>query len=331
MSTQAPLSAPLLSICIPTYDRPETLKQTLASIVPDDANIEIVVCDNSSDDLNQRVVEEALRDCRCPWRYNRNNLPKSLSGVEMMVENFNTCVKLARGQYVYILHDDDYLLPGGLSTILRKINETRQQYHLLMFGVRLVDVQGKSLRVQAAKTEQYLEASTALRKHLEDSSFVRWPSLIIKKTAYDMVGLFDRTKKAPTDIDMWIRMFSKFGVYTIPDLIVGYTIHENTQTVKGFNAESLAILLGLFEKARQTKLLSSEEIDRTRTKFIYRWILAGVYRSLRNGDMASARKIMGLFKNLPSGTFSLSLKWAFLKSAFNLILLAGRFSPGKSN
>jgi glycosyltransferase involved in cell wall biosynthesis len=325
MSTQTPPASPLLSICVPTYSRPDTLRQTLRSILPNTEDIEILVCDNSSDGTNQRVVEEELRNCRCPWRYNRNNLPKGLLGVEMMVENFNMCVKLARGQYIYILHDDDYLLPGGLSTILKKIRDTRQKYHLLMFGVRLVDPQGKELRVQAAKTEQYLKPSVALYKHLDNSSFVRWPSLIIKKEAYDAVGLFDRAMGAPTDIDMWIRMFSRFGVFTIPDLITGYTIHENTETVKGFNDHSLKILLGLFDKARRTNLLSEKEINRTRTNFIYRWILAGVYRSIRNGDRASAQKIFSLFELLPSVGFAKSVKWSLLKGLFGFSLRAGKF------
>lgn len=319
-----PASAqPLLSICVPTYSRPKTLKKTLRSIVPRTEDIEIVVCDNSSKDENQGIVEEELNDCPCPWRYNRNNLPSHLAGIDMMVENFNMCVNLARGRYVYILHDDDYFLPGGLEAVLRKIRETQQQHHVLMFGVRLLTPHGRTLRVQAAKVEKFLEPRAALLKHLNNSSFVRWPSLVIQKEAYNTVGLFDREMKSPTDIEMWVRMFSRFGVYTIPDVITGYVIHQNTETIRGFNPNSLKALLLMFNKARQTQLLSEKEIALARTNFIYRWILSGVYRSVQNGDIASARKILSLFRLLPTDGFNVTLKWSFLKGAFSLLLLPG--------
>lgn len=320
---QAP--APLLSICVPTYSRPDTLRQTLRSISPNSEDIEILVCDNASNNINQQVVEEELGSCQCPWRYHRNNLPAGLLGVEMMVENFNMCVKLARGKYLYILHDDDYLLPGGLSTILNKIRATEGQYHMLMFGVRLVNPQGKTLRVQKAQTEEYVSPREALYKHLNNSSFVRWPSLVIQKKAYNAVGLFDRTMWSPTDIDMWVRMFSNFGFYAVPDVITGYVIHENTETIKGYNAQSLQALLKLFEKAHRAKLLTEEEISRTRTNFIYRWILSGVYRSIKNGDPDSARNILSLFRLLPNDGFDITLKWSMLRGIFSLLLLPGKF------
>jgi glycosyltransferase involved in cell wall biosynthesis len=326
MSTQSHPPVPLLSICIPTNNRPETLKQTLRSVVPKSEDIEILVCDNSSEDINQKIVEEELQDCPCPWRYNRNNLPKGLLGIEMMVENFNTCVRLARGHYIYILHDDDYLLPGGLNIVLQKIRETRQQHHLLMFGVKLVNPEGRTLRVQVAETEKYLTPKEALFKHLNNSSFVRWPSLVIKREAYQTVGLFDRGMLSPTDIDMWARMFSQFGVFTIPATITGYTIHENTETNKNYTPESLRALLKLFDNASKTNLLSEKEMKQTRTNFIYRWILSGVYRSLKRNDYYAACQIIDMFQLLPSEGFSPSVKWSVLKKVFSLILLPRKLS-----
>ena len=52
---------PLLSICIPTYNRAEILRRTLAKITSDkdfDEDIEIVISDNASTDNTQKVCQE---------------------------------------------------------------------------------------------------------------------------------------------------------------------------------------------------------------------------------------------------------------------------------
>jgi len=54
---------PLLSICIPTYNRAEYLEEAIYNIVTDDAfcdKVEIIISDNASTD-NTKQVEKNLR------------------------------------------------------------------------------------------------------------------------------------------------------------------------------------------------------------------------------------------------------------------------------
>ena len=94
----------LISIIIPTRDRAEVLKYSLASCVRiRDSEIEIVVSDNSSVDDTPNVVAK-FKDARI--RYVRT--PQRCS----MRQNFEFAVCHASGDYIFILGDDDALIPN---------------------------------------------------------------------------------------------------------------------------------------------------------------------------------------------------------------------------
>lgn len=102
-----PVAAPLYSICIPTYARPEMLKQAVASALNQrfDGEWEVIVCENSKDPETLRVISAANSKRVRLWR-NTENVG--------MVGNWNQCIALAAGAWVTILHDDDLLSPWFL-------------------------------------------------------------------------------------------------------------------------------------------------------------------------------------------------------------------------
>ncbi len=94
----------LISIIIPTRDRAEVLKYSLASCARiTDRELEIIVSDNSSVDDTPGVVAE-FQDSRI--RYVRT--PQRCS----MRQNFEFAVSQARGDYIFMLGDDDALIPN---------------------------------------------------------------------------------------------------------------------------------------------------------------------------------------------------------------------------
>jgi glycosyltransferase involved in cell wall biosynthesis/SAM-dependent methyltransferase len=108
---------PLLSICITTYNRAEWLAlslKNLAQLIPNPLpEIEIVVCDNTSTDHTPDIVKPYLQ--RTDFRYYRN-----VENVGML-GNLRITAHHAKGQYVWILGDDDLIKPGGIERVLQVI------------------------------------------------------------------------------------------------------------------------------------------------------------------------------------------------------------------
>jgi glycosyltransferase involved in cell wall biosynthesis len=107
---------PLVTVCIPSYMRPELLEAALRSVVAQDyPALEIVVGDDSPDDSAAPVVERVRSATAIPLRYWRN-LPKLGQNA-----NVNRLFHEARGSYLLLLHDDDLLAPGAIAALMSPI------------------------------------------------------------------------------------------------------------------------------------------------------------------------------------------------------------------
>lgn len=119
----APVLIPTLSICIATFNRANMIGETLDSLLRDiPAGVEIVILDGGSSDATEQVITGYC--ARFPLiRYLRQatNL-----GVD---RDFDTAVQLARGEYCWLMSDDDLVKPGAIARVLR---ETLRGYDLII-------------------------------------------------------------------------------------------------------------------------------------------------------------------------------------------------------
>ena len=110
---------PLLSVCITTYNRGEWLAlslKNLVRLVPKPIpGVEIVVCDNTSTDRTPDIVKPY--EGRSDFRYYRNQSNVGMLG------NLRVTAHHARGQYVWILGDDDLVAPGAIEKVLAAISQ----------------------------------------------------------------------------------------------------------------------------------------------------------------------------------------------------------------
>jgi len=105
-----------LSICIPTYNRAEHLINCLKSIQGCDLGKDIQVCvsDNCSTDQTKTVVGNMQK--LMPVKYSKNMENIGLA------RNILQVVDMADGEFVWILGDDDILLPDAVSEVIRLID-----------------------------------------------------------------------------------------------------------------------------------------------------------------------------------------------------------------
>lgn len=119
-----------LSICLPTYNRGNMLRQCLDSILSADnfiaqlieENIEILISDNASIDNTQEIISE-YKEVYPQIRYHRNQIN---IGAE---KNFYLLAQMAKGEYIWILGDDDRVTPDSIKIILENI---KSGYNMLL-------------------------------------------------------------------------------------------------------------------------------------------------------------------------------------------------------
>lgn len=106
----------LLSICIPTYNRCETISKNVKIYLENlpKHNVELVVCDNGSDDNTFEVLNEIKDD-----RFNlyKNETNKGFS------YNLSKVIRLAKGDFTLIISDEDMVNFNNLKYLLDFISE----------------------------------------------------------------------------------------------------------------------------------------------------------------------------------------------------------------
>jgi glycosyltransferase involved in cell wall biosynthesis len=101
-----------ISICIPTYRRPKFLKETLYSVFKQTLQpVEIVIGDDSHDNLSENLVLDIKKECKIPISYTRH------SPALGQAKNVNFLYEMAKGDKIVLLHDDDLLLPNSLEDL----------------------------------------------------------------------------------------------------------------------------------------------------------------------------------------------------------------------
>ena len=110
-----------LSICIPTYNRRQTLKECLDHLLPQverNNEVEVIVSDNASSDDTESLVKEYM-EYHHHLKYFKNQRDLGLDG------NVIACIEHASGDYISFFSDDDIALPGTFKCVLDSIANHR--------------------------------------------------------------------------------------------------------------------------------------------------------------------------------------------------------------
>jgi len=116
----------LISFCIPTYNRAPFLEALLRALVEDKGAlpVEIVVSDNCSTDRTGKILEEYSG--RHGVRYSRNG--ENLGAVRNVLK----VMGMAKGEYLWILGDDDLIVPGITPYVTNLLGRKEEMAYLFV-------------------------------------------------------------------------------------------------------------------------------------------------------------------------------------------------------
>ena len=103
-----------VSIIIPTFNRCQLLQEAIKSVLNQTYhNFELIVVDDYSQDGTLDVVKN-FNDARVVYLRQKEN-----GGISVAC---NAGIKKAKGEFIFILNDDDLLAPFALEELVKKIN-----------------------------------------------------------------------------------------------------------------------------------------------------------------------------------------------------------------
>ena len=217
---------PLVSVMIPTFNRPGYFEQTLRSVLAQTyQNLDIIVCDNSTDEATANLMQKYLADPRI--RYIRNREARSKA------ENFAPFESLARGEYLQWLMDDDLLAPEKIAKMIR-VFQQHPQVALVTSRRGIIDAEGQLLGQAADKLVikgEYLiaEGREAGRIMLSQmSNYLGEPSAVLFRRQ-DLRNHYwqaeSRGYQTISDVAMWLELLEKGDCAIFRDPLSYYRRH----------------------------------------------------------------------------------------------------------
>jgi len=243
-----------LSVMMPVYnpERREYLRSSLESVLAQDKGpewAEIVVVDDASSVATARSVAAEFAP-RVSYRRSPENLG--------LVGNHNLCLDLARGRFVHILHQDDRIEPGFYDALLGPLSAD-DGLAAAFVNCRFMDTDGAHTSRMPLERPQAGEL-TSLFRRLAFVQRIMFPSIIVRRAAYEAHGGFSPSRIYAFDWEMWGRLAAVERFWYEPRPLAHYRHHPASATsrldvferlIDEFRAVA-SILRGLPAPKRQT-------------------------------------------------------------------------------
>jgi glycosyltransferase involved in cell wall biosynthesis len=300
------INEPLVSVIIPTYNRPEYLKEAIASAVNQTYhNIEIIVSDNCSTD-NTPAIVASFADSRIRFWQQPQNIG--------MFANQMHAFKMARGKYVASLHDDDMWNPDFLAKLVPHL-EANSELILAFCDHYIIDSQGKinapgtEENTRAYKRDQLAQGvyKTFSRIGLVDQSISTAIACVIRNHVIDWDSI-------PVEVgglwDLYLNYIchvSGYGVYYLPERLTRYRDHQQSDTMlSGSRNAQVKIRKAKSEIFCFKIFMEDSSLQDFKPYFYKRWLTAHTTLGI------------GLLRNQQISEARFYLWWALKKEKFNL-------------
>ena len=213
---------PLASVIIPTYNRPESLKEAIQSVLRQEYTyFEIIVINDGGVDV-QAVINGLNAGNKIKYLSHEKN--KGLAAAR------NTGIRISNGKYIAYLDDDDIFYPSHLGVLVNFLESNE-------FNVAFT----KACRAyQTIENDKYIITKRDIPYTAdfdEDKILINntIPVLCVmhEKSCLEEVGLFDENLTSHEDWDLWIRMSRKFRFAHINELTCEFRWRDDGTTMTG--------------------------------------------------------------------------------------------------
>lgn len=214
---------PLISICIPAFERENNLRRLLDSIVIQDfKDFEVIITDDSQSTSLQEMVK--TYNNRLPIQYFKNERQYNTPA------NWNLAISKASGSWIKLMHDDDWFAsPDSLSQFAQA--STKNKKFILSFYYNVYHNTDRSdlIKFTDFAIQKIIPDPLLLLVH----NIIGPPSTTLVHSS--ILTRYDEALKWRVDIDFYIRiLLEEKDLYIIknPLICVGMSLDQVTYKVK---------------------------------------------------------------------------------------------------
>lgn len=222
--TPIDMSAPMVSVVIPTFNRAHFLREAIDSILAQSVPVyEIIVVDDGSTDETQSVVKAYKGPVRYLWQKNQG--PSAAR---------NHGIREAKGDWIAFLDSDDLWVPRKNQI---QTEFLQQNPHLdFVFGNLSNFTESHASEepeILNDAVHQYLVAHATDLKDLFQKLLIcnpiPTPTVVFRRSCISQAGFFDETMRHCEDYDYWLRFATCCRAGFIDQILVKRRMHDTNE------------------------------------------------------------------------------------------------------
>jgi glycosyltransferase involved in cell wall biosynthesis len=164
------LNIPFISVCVPSYKNPAYLQRLLNSLMIQGLrDFEVIITDDSPDQSVQNLIN--FYSEKLTIRYFKNLPPLGTP------ENWNQAIRQAKGQWIKLIHDDDWL--SSETSLQEYVNAINQNPGIDFFFSAYYNVE-----VETGNEDAKSESNTEMQNHNFISGFLNSNPVIKKPSRF---------------------------------------------------------------------------------------------------------------------------------------------------
>jgi glycosyltransferase involved in cell wall biosynthesis len=199
---------PLVSVVVPAYNVSKTIGDTINSILKQTfTDFEVIIINDGSTDNTLEVIDQ-IRDPRIQvFSYENGGLPEAR----------NRGIDRATGEFITFIDADDLWTPDKLE---RQVDSLQQnpEAGLAYSWTCFMDSEGKSF----SKDFPYNVEGNVYPRLLVGNFITSGSNVMLRASAIESVGRFDRNLKSIEDWDYWLRVAAQWPFVLVPQYQILY-------------------------------------------------------------------------------------------------------------
>jgi glycosyltransferase involved in cell wall biosynthesis len=237
---------PTVSICIPVFKQPDLLEKLLQSILKQTyKDYEIIVCDDTPDDSIKNLLKAFDLGDKLRYQHNKPALGSP--------RNWNEAMRLAQGQYIKIMHHDDWFLTdNALAQMVQTLQQNPEVGALFAASKHYRTDNAMYLR-QNKLTKAHCEQLSKNPEELMTNNSLGTPSVLMHKNIRHWQ--YDEQMQWLVDVDFYAMLFKNTQVCFVetPLIGIGHGAYRVTDVVFE-KADLMLFEYGYFAKKWQIDL-----------------------------------------------------------------------------
>jgi tetratricopeptide (TPR) repeat protein len=301
-------SRPFWSVIVTVYNRTDYLLECLASVLaqwPGPADMEIIVMDDASP--SQEIFELVNGLGKGIIRYYRNPQNLGLPG------NWNAGIMLSRGEWVHLLHDDDYILPGFYERLRCSLETCSETVGAAFTGYENINESGKVVFTQQLYGEHKGIAQDFLLK-IGIANPLNMPAVVIRRQTHEKLGTYHPELTYTSDWELYKRIAAFYDWWHEPIMGAHYRQHEQSKTnemmLSGTQVTSIRRAIDISESYLPAE--SCAELTKRSRSYYFQRCLETLAIPLKTQNLAAAWQMLEELMRLDQSSEALAQLFAWL-------------------